>query len=71
MEPLTAAEAAEAADTVPLDAYGLKDKQLHEHLSAMFDKLDLEGVRDAAAAAKAAKAAPRAPLRAPRLPIQL
>ena len=65
----------EAADTVALDAYGPKSNQLHQHLSALFDRLDLEGARDRAEAERGQAPAPgpdkSIPSRPPRLPIAL
>lgn len=61
----------EAADIVALDAYGLKPKQLHEHLSTMIDKLNFDGLRDVIKeTAEAAAATPcRSSLRPLRQPI--
>ena len=58
----------EAADIVALDAYGLKPKQLYEHLSAMIDKLNFDVVGDGTnMTAEVAATAPRRPsLRPPR-----
>ena len=66
----------EAADTVALDAYGPKPNQLHQHLSALLDRLDLEGARDRAEAERGQAPAPAGPdksipSRPPRLPIAL